>query len=310
MSERLDVLGVGEISLDQVARLPRFPPFGAKLAVLSWTEHAGGQVATAILTCARLGLRAAFIGCVGDDSEAERCLRPLEKAGVDVGDVRVRPGVRSQGAMVLVDEGTGERTVLSHRPPALSLSPAELSPARLDATRLLLADAGDPELVAWAARRVRERGCPVVLDADTPGAEVRSLLGAVDYPIVPEGFARETFGTDRPEEALTAMAREGARMPIITRGAAGAMGLAKDRLIQVPGFQVPVADTTGAGDVFHGAFAWAVVRGLSPEGCLRAANAAAGMSCRAAGAQGGIPDVSSLRAFLAAQGQPMEEGGR
>jgi len=127
MSEVHDVLGIGQVSLDQVARLPHFPPFAGKVAMRSWSEHPGGQIATAVLTCARLGLRTAFVTSVGDDAAGQACLAPLAEAGVDVSGACVRPGVRSQGAMILVDERSGERTVLWHRERALQLTTAEVS---------------------------------------------------------------------------------------------------------------------------------------------------------------------------------------
>lgn len=306
MSDVLDVVGLGQCSLDQVARLPHVPPFAGKVEMLSWSEHPGGQIATAVLTCARLGLRASFLTSVGDDRAGEACLAPLAREGVAIDGIKICPGVRSQGAMILVDEDSGERTVLWHREPGLRMAPDDVPVAILDRARLLLLDAGDPDLARWAARRMRAAGRPTVLDADTPGPQVRALLGEVDHPIVPEAFARETFGTDRLEESLEAMRAAGARGPVITRGPAGAVGLFEGGPIEAPAFAVPVVDTTGAGDVFHGAFAWGLLQQLPPEGLLRLANAAAGMSCGAAGAQGGLPTEQALKDFLRASGLPMD----
>ncbi len=306
MTPDLDVVGLGQCSLDQVARLPHVPPFAGKVEMLSWSEHAGGQIATAVLTCARLGLRTSFVTSVGDDRAGEACLAPLAREGVAIDGIKICPGVRSQGAMILVDEGSGERTVLWHREPGLRMVPGDVPTEVLDRARLLLLDAGDPELAAWAAGRMRAAGRPTVLDADTPGPAVRRLLGEVDHPIVPEAFARETFGTDRLDEALAAMVKAGARGPVITRGPAGAVALLDGERIEAPAFAVPVVDTTGAGDVFHGAFAWGLLQGFPPQGLLRLANAAAGMSCGARGAQGGLPTESALKDFLQASGLPME----
>ncbi len=280
MSAPLDVLGIGESSLDQVAWCPRFPRFGEKLAMTDWTEHAGGQIATAVLACARLGLRTGFVGTVGDDAAGARILAPLAEAGVELSGVRTRAGVRSRGAMVLVDGASGERTVLWHRPAALALTPVDLEPHTVERARVLLLDAGDPELADWVARKARQAGRSVVLDADSPQPGLRELLGAVDHPIVPERLARALFGTEDLREALSAMARDGARLPVVTRGAAGAVALVEGRLVHSPAFDVRVVDTTGAGDVFHGAFAFGRIRELDPEDLLRLANAAAGMSCR------------------------------
>jgi len=310
VSAALDVLGIGESSLDQVAWLPHFPRFGEKLAMTDWTEHAGGQIATAVLACARLGLRTGFVGAIGDDVAGTRILAPLVEAGVELSGVRTRAGVRSRGAMILVDRASGERTVLWHRPAALALTPGDLEPHTVERARVLLLDASDPELAQWVAVEARRAGRPVVLDADTLQPGLRKLLGAVDHPIVPERLAQALFGTEELREALSGMARDGARLPVVTRGAAGAVAMVDGRLVQSPAFDVRVLDTTGAGDVFHGAFAFGRVRGLDPEDLLRLANAAAGMSCRFPGAQGGLPTRGELMDFLASRGRPIEGGGR
>ncbi|MAE97325.1 MAG: ribokinase [Deltaproteobacteria bacterium] len=302
----IDVLGIGQGSLDQVARLPAFPAFAGKAAMRSWHEHPGGQIATAVLACARLGLRTAFVGSVGEDDAGRRTLAPLRAAGVDVSGVVVRAGVRSQGAMILVDETSGERTVLWYRAPELTLRPADLAESALEGAGVVLLDAGDPELAIWVAERARVHRRPVVLDADTPSPEATALLGRVDFPIVPEAFACATHGTTDPAEALRAMAKGGASFPVITRGVQGALAWHEGRMLEAPAFAVPVRDTTGAGDVFHGAFAWGLLRGLDGETLLRVANAAAGMNCRVAGAQGGLPTLPELRDFLSGHGWPME----
>lgn len=306
----LDVLGIGQGSLDQVARLAAFPAFGRKAAMRSWHEHPGGQIATAVLTCARLGLRTAFAGSVGDDEAGRAILAPLRAEGVDVSAVVVREGVRSQGAMILVDETSGERTVLWHRARELALRPSDLDEATLAGAGVVLLDAGDPQLATWVADRARVHGRPVVLDADTPSPEATALLGRVAFPIVPESFACATHGTADPEEALRAMAKAGAHFPVVTRGVQGALAWHEGRVLEVPAFAVPVRDTTGAGDVFHGAFAWGLLRGLGGEALLRVANAAASMNCRSPGAQGGLPTLSELTGFLASHGSPIEGSRR
>lgn len=306
-AEALDVLGLGEISLDQVARLPRFPHYASKLAMTSWEEHPGGQMATALLTCARLGLSTRLLGCVGDDDAGRRALAPLREAGVALDGVRVRPGVRSRGAMILVDQATGERTVLWHRAAELALHPHEVDPAEIERARLVMLDASDLERSTWAASRAGAAGVPVVVDVDSLAPDPSALLAAADFPIVPESFADELGGVN---QALADLARRGATLPVVTRGELGAVGLWQGVRFEAPARAVAVRDTTGAGDVFHGAFALGLLLGHGPAGLLRLANAAAGMSCRAPGAQGGIPEAAALEDFLAEADQPMEAVGR
>ncbi len=306
-ARKVDVLGLGEISLDQVARVPRFPAFATKTAMSSWREHPGGQMATAVLTSARLGAQARLLGSIGDDDAGRRALVPLRAAGVALDGVRVRSGVRSRCAMILVDENSGERTVLWHRPAALSLVRGEVEAGEIEQSRLLMVDASDLERSVWAADCARHTGIPVVVDVDTLEPDPSALLAKADFPIVPEALAAALGGPDR---ALTDLAARGARLPVVTRGAEGAVALWRESVLAAAAFPVEALDTTGAGDVFHGAFAWALLEGQGPEELLRTANAAAGMSCRAHGAQGGLPSRTELADFLAGAGRPMGEGGR
>lgn len=288
------MVGLGQCSIDHVAVVDGFPPYAGKIAMTSYRRLPGGQIATALLACARLGLRTAFVSSVGDDGAAELVLAPLRAAGIDVSRVLEMPGAASQLALIVVDERRGERTVIWHRDPRLALPRARLERSDVERGRALHVDAGDPDVASWAARVARDAGRPVFADVDTVAPGVDDVLRAVDFPIVSSQFAEQRFGG--PEEALRGLAELGARFPVVTLGERGAVG---GRCLASPAFEVEVRDTTGAGDVFHGAFIVAVLGGAGPERALRIANAAAAMNCRALGAQGGLPTPAELEAFLA-----------
>ena len=293
----VDVVGFGQCSLDHVVDVEGLPPFGGKERAVGYARLPGGQIATALRACTRLGLSGAYLGSVGEDAAAAEVLAPLAAAGVDLSGVVRVPGAETQLAVILVDRGTGERTVLWHRDPKLSLEGVALDPARIARGRLLLLDAGDPLAAARAARVAREAGRAVVLDADTPGPGVDDLLRAVDFPVVSREFAYARFGG--PEAALRAMARLGARLPVVTLGVDGALGWWEGQAIASPAFEVEARDTTGAGDIFHAGFGVGLLDGLDPLALLRFANAAAAVSCRGLGAQGGLPGREGIEAFLA-----------
>lgn len=297
---RVDVVGIGQSSLDHVCVVDGLPRFAGKAAIERYHRLPGGQVATALLACARLGLRAAFVGAVGDDDAAEAVLAPLRAGGVDLADVRVASEAPTQMAVILVDRTSGERTVLWHRDRALAIQPAHLHRRSISGARLLHLDGGDPDAGTWAARVAREEGIPVTLDVDTPTPGLSELLPLVDFPIVSQSFAETYFGTTSHRAALGALVASGARMAVVTLGEIGALAQAGETTYESPGFRVAVRDTTGAGDVFHAAFAWAVLGGMGPERALRVSNAAAAMSVRFLGAQGGLPTRPELEAFLAA----------
>jgi sulfofructose kinase len=292
-----DVVGLGQCSIDHVALVAGFPPFAGKVPMRGYRRLPGGQIATALLACARLGLRTALVSSVGDDGVAEAVLAPLRAAGVDVSRVLEIPGATSQLALIVVDEASGERTVLWHRDPRLAIPRERLAAADVERGRALHVDAGDPDVAIWAARVARAAGIPVFADVDTVAPGVDEVLRGTDFPIVSTQFAEGRFGG--AEEALRGLAGFGARYPVVTLGDRGALGGTGAERCASPAFDVEVKDTTGAGDVFHGAFIVAVLEGAGPERALRTANAAAAMNCRALGAQGGLPTRAELDAFLA-----------
>lgn len=294
----LDLLGIGQCSVDHVCTVEGLPPLGGKRPMLAYQVLPGGQVATALLAAARLGLRGAFVGATGGDAGAALALAPLEAAGVEVGAVRRVPGAETRLAVILVDRASGERTVLGYRDPRLRLTPADVPEAALAQARCLLVDGEDPDAAAHAARRARATGVPVVVDVDTVAPELEPLLAAADFPVVSRSFAEAFGGDGRVRSGLARLLALGARMAVATLGEHGCLARLGEREIASPAFAVALRDTTGAGDVFHAAFAWGLLEGLAPEPLLRAANAAAALSCRALGAQGGLPTRAEVTAFL------------
>jgi sugar/nucleoside kinase (ribokinase family) len=286
-----------------VCLVEALPRFADKTAMRDSFELPGGQVATAVLACARLGLRAVYVGSVGHDPAGEAVLEPLRRAGVDISGVKRVPDAPTQIAVILVELASGERTLLWRRDPRLRLCPADLSRDTIESARALHLDAGDPEAAAWAADVARAAGIPVFLDADTPGPGVGELLAKVDFPIVSREFAEGFYETSSVRAALEQIAALGGRLSVVTLGERGALARFGDRVIESPGYRVEARDTTGAGDIFRGALVWAVLRGWGAEAVLRTANAAAAMNCRALGAQGGLPTRAELEAFLE-QGRP------
>ena len=296
------MLGIGQISLDRVWRFEGPPPAPGAAEPVDLPEYSGGQVATASLALARLGVRSAYLGAVGDDSAAAAALAPLQRAGVDCSGVKRVAGGRTRRALILVQQTSGEREVRPERDPRVRLTRGALDRALLESARALLVDMEDPEAASWAAELARASGIPVVLDAGQPGQGDVELLSKVDFPVVSGEFAESLFdGSVR--EALRELARRARRLAVVTLGASGAIAQAcdGDRVIESPGFRVAALDTTGAGDAFHAAFIWGLLEGLSVQAVLRAANAAAALSCRALGAQGGLPDREALEAFLETQ---------
>jgi sugar/nucleoside kinase (ribokinase family) len=295
----LDLIGLGEVSLDRVLRVPRFPMRGEKGAVTAEHEEPGGQVATAVLGCARLGLRTAFVGAVGDDREADAALQPLRAAGVALRGIQQVPSGATRRAFILVEDETGERTVLERRHPTTRLDVAALEPDAIAGSRGLLVDTTDIAASVAASHIARSAGTLVFLDADDPSQTLDALLPLVDFAIVSQNFAEHLSGSGPIAAGLARLSAAGPAVAVATLGERGAIAVQGTRTVEARALRVEAVDTTGAGDAFRAGWIVATLAGDPLEGCLRVANAVAAISCTRAGAQGGLPTPEELERFLA-----------
>jgi sulfofructose kinase len=294
-----DVVGVGLNATDTLILLPRFPSFGGKVPFHREIVSPGGQVASAIVTCARLGLSSKYIGTLGDDERGAIQLESLRASGVNLDDIEIRPDCPNQSAYILVDQTSGERTVLWNRNECLRIDPASLTAAKIACARLLHIDGHDTPAVSRAAEIARRHQIPVTVDVDTiyPGFE--RVLPNVDYLVASSEFPSSWTREPDPFSALAKIQDEyGMRVAAMTLGADGTLARADGRFFYSPGFVVDCVDTTGAGDVFHGAFCYAVLQSMPLRDALEFSNAMAALNCTALGARANIASLSEAQALM------------
>lgn len=292
-----DVVGVGENSVDLVYRIPQSASSGDKVRATSCRRLLGGQVATALSTCAALGLRTRYIGTFGNDEHGRLIRAELEQRGIDTSFAFVRYAP-NRHAVILVDERTAERTVVWQRDAALALRPEQVTSEAIAGARLLHVDNVDEDAAIAAARLGRAAGLIVTTDIDQVGPGTPGLIAASTFPILAERVPHALTGETDPERALRAMRRQHDGMLCVTLGIRGSMLLVGDTLYQAPAMTVDAVDTTGAGDVFRGALMFALLRGDTPKAMLRFASAAAAVSCTREGAIAGVPTSEEIARFL------------
>ncbi|MBI4888727.1 MAG: hypothetical protein HY824_16635 [Acidobacteria bacterium] len=295
-----DVVGVGANSVDFVYALPEFPhPDGpaSKLRITRRTVSCGGQTATTLCTCAAMGLRTRYAGTIGSDPNGTLIRAELARRGVDLEHVHVRD-TGNPFAVILLDARRGERVVLWDRDPALQLTPDEVDAALADPPRLLHVDDADEAAAIRAASRGRRSGIPVTSDIERVTDRTGELVAAVTIPIFAEQALEAFTGERDVERGLRAVRRRHDGLLCVTLGARGAMLLDGERLSHAPGAQVEAVDTTGAGDVFRGAFIAALLRGDAPADILRFANAAAAVSCTRPGAMASVPTIEETMSLI------------
>lgn len=301
-----DVIGVGANSVDYVNRLPAYPeaqgPF-SKMRIREQAVCCGGQTATAMAACARLGLRTRYVGATGTDGNGKRIREELARREIDASEGVIRD-VPNQFAVILVDEQSGERIVLWDRDERLRLRPREIVHETIATARLVHVDDVDQPAAIMAARLGREAGLPVTSDIDRITDLTTELVAAVTIPIFAEHVPSGLTGLTDMEQALRRLRETHEGLLIVTLGAKGAMALDGDRLIRSPGFAVSAVDTTGAGDVFRGGLIFGLLRGWGTDEAIQFANAAAAVSCTRLGAMEGVPALAEVEQLIASSRRP------
>lgn len=291
---RFDILGIGENATDTVLRLPQFPALGCKVETLGTQILPGGQVATAMVACQRWGLRAHYVGSVGDDAFADLHRREFARTRV-MAHLYRSPRTLSQMAFILVDSQSGERTIVWKRDARLALPSSFLKKSWVSSARLLHIDGHDPAATRKAASWARAARIPVVGDFDHWSPGLARLLPLVDYPVTSREFPLHAAGESSLLKALPQLQRKyRCRAICATLGIDGALAWDGARFWYAPSYQVRAKDTTGAGDLFHAAFSFGVLRAWELQGILDFACAAAGLNCEAYGARGGICDLKRI----------------
>jgi sulfofructose kinase len=208
---------------------------------------------------------------------------------MNLDDVEIRTGCPNQSAYIVIDQSTGERTVFWHRPDCLRLDPAHITPQKILGARMLHIDGHDTPAVARAARIARDHGIPVTVDVDTIYPGFDQVLASVDYLVASTGFPARWTGEPDPFRALERIQTEHhMRVAAMTLGQHGALARENGKFTYSPGFVVNCVDTTGAGDVFHGAFCYSVLKEATLRDALEFSNAMAALNCTRLGARGGI----------------------
>lgn len=294
-----DVVGLGLNSIDLLGVVPEYPPPNTKQRLLRHARLPGGQVATAMVTCARLGLRAKYLGKVGSDEFGRLAIESLVQEGVDTSGIIVEPDATTQFAFILIDARTGDRTICWHRHERLAFRPEEVDRAAIEMGRWLHLDCHEVAASTAAAQIARDAGIPVSIDIEYVREGTDQLLQLIDVVVAAEDFPASLTGASDPGEGLARLeARYQPALAVVTLGRDGSLARCRGREIRTPGFAVDCVDSTGAGDVFRGGLICGLIDGWAVEESLGLANAVAALKCRRFGAREGIPTLAEARKLL------------
>jgi sulfofructose kinase len=299
MSAPKRIICVGHAALDRIYRIEMFPVAPTKVRALEHVESGGGMAANAAVTIVRLGGKAELWSRIGDDGPGATIRAGLRAEGVDVRYVHGFEGARSSTSAVIVD-AKGERFIVGLRDAGMPSGTSWLPLERVKEAHAILGDLRWLEGLRAVFARARQDGVPTVLDADLGAREaLPDLLRHTDYALFSAPALREFAPGDGDEVRLAHVLGFGPLHAGVTLGAdgyrwceRGGGGFARPPHIEV-------ADTTGAGDAFHGAFTLMLAEGHPIKTCASRATTVAALKCRRLGSRAGLPTRTELDEFLA-----------
>jgi ribokinase len=300
MKTAIQITGIGYCGMDYLCIVPHVP-HDDKVEIIESLVQGGGPSVTALVAAARLGVRTAFCGAVGDDERGAQILRGLANEGVDTRGVKIRRRAESPAGFCWIEQTSGKRSIAWTRGSARPLSPREIDRDMIGKCHVLHLDGHQTQAALAAAKFARKQGVTVSLDAGTLVPDIEALLGLSDLVIASEKFAARYTGEANGASAVKKLFSGNRRFSAVTLGKAGAIGFDGKHLFKCPAFKVDVVDTTGAGDGYHGAFIFAYARGNTWEECMRFAAAVAALKCTKFGGRTGIPDLETAERFLMKQ---------
>ena len=300
-SAEFDAVGFGTNAVDFLIRVPDYPANASKIRLTDYTQMAGGETASTMSGLCRLGMKTSYAGRFGGDQAGELGISSLIDEGVDVSACERIENAQTQIAFIIVDERSGERTVIWNRDPKLAYSVDEAPTNFAGRGKVLHMAPHDVPASIELAKQARANGVIVSVDIDNVFDGIVELLPLVDVCITSDDLpARLTCIDDQFAALADITGRFGCSISGVTRGAAGSLFYCDGEYFETPGFSVPggCVDTTGAGDAFRTGFLYAMLTGETIEQSAVTANAVAALKCRAPGARLGLPDKDELETFL------------
>lgn len=296
MIRELDCLGLGIAPIDLLMEIECYPKPGSKIDATGLTIQGGGPIPTAMVTLARLGMRAGLIMAVGDDPYGRFVTNELRKEGVETISI-VKKKRSTAAASGWVEKGSGRRTIVLDL--NIEVKPGDIELKGLPKVRAVHLDGRYLPSCIKLARWAKKKGAQVVFDIGSMRNDVTEILPMVDHLVCAEDFALPFTGTKKPGIAIERLKKVCDGAIVVTSGINGSLGLSEESgFVFQRAFKIKTVDTTGAGDVFHGAYIFGLLKGWNLKRRLEFASAAAAIKCTRPGGRIGIPRLSQVQAFL------------
>lgn len=297
------IVGIGACVMDTLYRISTFPAEDTKLAATGSKQAGGGPVATGLVAAQKLGEQTAYIGVLSDDSGGAFLKNDFFKYGVDTSLIGVYPGYRSFTSVIWLCADTATRTCVFDKGDLPPLRLSDEQKAAVASAELLMVDGNELDAAVEAAQIARKNGVPVLYDCGGLYDGVERLLQHTDIMIPSEKFALGHTGCTSAQYAARALyERYRPHVVVITQGKRGGLLYDGEVCVHYPIYPAEVVDSNGSGDVFHGAFAAAVVKGYDYLKCCHFSSAVSGLKCTGVGARESVPDFDTVKKYMEENG--------
>lgn len=297
------IVGIGANVFDTLYNIPTYPKEDTKMRATASKTAGGGPVATGLVAAQKLGENTAYIGVLSDDNGGKFLKEDFEKYGVETNLIDVKSGYRSFASVLWLCADSTTRTCVFDKGdlPPLKLNDAQI--AAIKDAELLMVDGNEIDAAVQAAKIARENGTKVLYDCGGLYDGVESLLALTDIMIPSEEFSLGHTGCKTAEEAAKKLYETyNPEVIVITQGKRGGIIYDGKEIVAYPIYPAVVVDSNGSGDVFHGAFAAAVVKGYDYLKCCHFSSAVSGLKCTGVGARESVPNFETTKKYLKENG--------
>lgn len=289
--------------MDTLVTVPNYPKEDTKLRALSSKAAGGGPTATGLVAAQKLGEQTAYIGVLSDDNGGTFLKKDFEKYGVDTSFIETKSGYRSFTSVIWLAKDTATRTCVFDKGDLPALVLGGLQKQAIADSEILMVDGNEMDAAEAACMVAKENGTKVLYDCGGLYEGVERLLKLTDVMIPSEEFSLGHTGCDNVSDAAVKLYElYHPEVVVITCGKEGGIIFDGNEIKEYPAFLVDAVDTNGSGDVFHGAFAAAMVKGYSYMDCCLFASATSAIKCTGVGARESVPDEKTVYHFLESRG--------
>lgn len=293
----MDVVGIDYPVMDFLVYTPKLPQTNGVSRIKEYSWQGGGKVSSALTALGRLGVKTGIVGVTGNDPYGRFCRDDFKRHGVDTSHLIIDPDGRNCLCLCIAEEETQGRSFMGFPSGVRALEPEDLDKDYILSARYLhLCNMSAAS--RQAARWIRDKGGQVVFDADHHKPEIEENYHLVDVFIASEFYYHAVFHNDSIEANCRAIQMKGPRIVVFTFGEKGCSGVWEDQYFTIPAFEVAVMDTTGAGDVFHGAFIYGLLQDWTAVETAVFASAVAAIKCTRVGGRAGVPNLGVVKRFL------------